>query len=141
MIRYKEVSQLLWQLAVWQTAVAAFCPRAHALSQEPGSFITGKRPTCLRRQPNGCQLAEPKNWKSDREGLGRRGLLTWHGSLRHGVLLDREERHARLAIQYENMTRFGTHSHRRHSSPFPLEGKQVMMDGLEGPHQFASRSA
>ena len=35
-----------------------------------------------------------------REGLGRRGLLTWHRSLRQGVLLDREERHARLAIQY-----------------------------------------
>ena len=109
-------------------------------------------PASRPRRRRGSDSRRPKSGELRREGLRRPGLLARDVRLRHGALLDREERLARLAVENEDVSLLVPHRDRRHRLAVAAQARSgrlhrhvvvpdVVVDGLEVPDQLAGRGA
>ena len=112
-------------------------PRSQGVSPQASS---GER-------PGGCSGGGQR-----RKRLGRRERLAGPAGLRNRPLLDREERHARLAVEQEDVPHLGRLGDRRQRAALAahldqrrlrrdVEVPEIVVDGLEAPDHLARRAA
>ena len=128
--------------------------RVHALEAQRLELLPTRGPVPGRQAP-GIARGEREVRERlglHREGLGGREALSRHVDLRHGAFADREERLARLPVQDEQEAHLGgLHERGNRATVAPqveegglrgdVEVPQVVVDGLEAPHDLAGRAA